>query len=142
MNIGRNSDRRRAAIDPGALVLLVTIDRRATRGLRAQFSTDGVTDVPMTTDRREPIGIQAVPGARVTLGHRAPTLLRERIGPLAAQVVLVVIGPRTAAIRRLDQGNLCVPATIGRSCEHLSKTLRRSRTDRARWSGNLVGART
>jgi hypothetical protein len=119
-NIGRNSDRR-AAIHLATPVILVSIDRYATRGLRAQFNTERVPDVPMRTDPREAIGIQAVPAARVTQGLQAPTLHLEIIGPLAAQVVLVVIGqpgvlgPRTRPIRRLDLGNLGDPATISRN---------------------------
>jgi hypothetical protein len=79
-NIVRNSDRR-PAID---LAALVTIDRLATRGLRAQFNTERVPDVPMRTDPREAIGIQAVPATRVTLGLKAPTLRLEIISTLAA----------------------------------------------------------
>jgi hypothetical protein len=86
-NIGRNSDRP-VTIDLAVPGILVTIDRRATRGLRAEFNTEGVLDDPIITDPQAAIGIQAVPddpittdpwgaigiqavlGARVTLGFR------------------------------------------------------------------------
>ncbi len=119
-NIGRNSDR---LVTIGLAVpdILATIDRRATRTFRAAFNMEAVLDVPMTTGHREGIGVPAVPGARVTIGLRAPTRLRGVIGTLAAQVGAVaighkvVLGLKAAAIRKLGLDTLGVPANIGRS---------------------------
>jgi hypothetical protein len=124
-NIRRDSDRRAAIEFPAVPGTLVTIDRPATRGLRAASNTEGVPGVPVTTDPpevidlRAAIGIPEVQGAPVTIGLRALIDLQPVIGPRAAQDALVAIGHpavldlRAAVVRRLDLG---VPANIGRSC--------------------------
>ena len=123
-NIRRDSDLREA-IDPAVPAILVTIDRPATRGLRAAFNTEGVPGVPVTTDLpevidlREAIGIPEVQGARVTIGLQAPIDLQGVIGLRVAQDALAAIGhpalldPRAAIAPRTDLG---VPANTGRSC--------------------------
>jgi hypothetical protein len=147
-NIGRNSDRL-VTIGLAVPAILATIDRRATPILRAAFNTKAVLGVPMTTGHGGAIGVPAVPGARVTIGLRAPTRLRGVIGTPAAQVgavaighKVVVLGIKAAAIRKLGLDNLGVPANIGRSFEHLSKTVCRRCAGRLRWRGDLVGVRT
>ncbi len=124
--MGRNSGR------------LVTIDRSATRTRPAAFNMQVVSEVPMTNEHQEAIGVPAVPGAQVTMGVRPPTRLREVIGTQAAQVGAVaighkvVLGLKSAAIRKPGLDNLVVPANIGRSLDHPSKTDRRRCTVRLR----------
>ena len=121
-NIRLDSGHRVAIEFLAAPAILATIDRRAMRGLRAAFNTEGVpvtTDLPEVIDLREAIGIPEVQGARVTIGLQAPIDLQGVMGPRAAQDAPVAIGHRAvldlraAAVRRLDLG---VPANIRSSC--------------------------